>query len=350
MQIPFQGLCNPDGSLSERVFAAGEIAKIVREYADFFSASSPPASDVAILYSRTTHISAYGEGVVDAYFDSIKGTYRAFWEDHIGVDFLTPKEMIDGCLEKYKLLMMPFSYTLNDIVGAKVGEFVQSGGTVFAEARCALTDDHGWLHYPLPGAGLSKVFGASERSVTSTPSVELKMSSASPHLAQSLGKVMVGAGFKEVLEPEGSEILGEFDVKEPAITLNRYGMGHAVLAGSYLGLAYVRYGNPIFRMFVRDLLSISGVEERLRVETVPGEVGYWIEAKALETSDSAMIFLINHSDQLVNVDLAFKSAKGFKKAVDVLNKELVAMESEEAWSSFRRKIEAGECAVTLLED
>jgi len=348
MQIPFQGLCNPDGSLSERVLAAGEIAKVVSEYGDFFSSSSPPTADVAILYSRTTHISAYGEGVVDAYFDSIKGTYRALWQNHVSVDFLTPKELVEGGLEKFRLLLMPFSYTLNDMAGVKVGEFVQKGGTVFADARCALTDDHGWLHYPIPGAGLSEVFGASERSVASTPNVEMKMSSASPHLAQSQGKVMVGAGFKEVLEPQGSEVLGEFDWNEPAIVLNRYGLGHAVLAGSYLGLAYMRYENPIFRLFVRDLLSISGAEERLKVETVPGDLDDWIEAKALETSDSAMIFLINHSDQLANIDLTFKSGKSFKKALNVLNKEEVALEPDEGFSRFRRKIEAGECAITLL--
>ena len=131
--------------------------------------------------------------------------------------------------------MVP-SFVLHDsLLVSKLTAFVEQGGTVVATARTAIRDRRNQALAQTPPGGLAHVFGASvEEFGRLEPQAPLSISGDRqiPH-----------GGAYEVLKPSGAQVIATWSVSDgtswaahdqPAITLNLFQTGRALLVGTYL--------------------------------------------------------------------------------------------------------------------
>jgi len=280
------GLVNLDGSLTDRARAAGRVAAIIGSHARDLNRSQPAPAEVAILYDRLSYMVGGSQPspstLGNAERDSLLGVYRAFFEAGIPVDFVHPVALDADRLRQYKLLFLPYPVMLPRGLADVLKEYVKGGGTVVAEARLAWNDERGYASPVVPGFGLDAVFGA--REILIRPEAEPKMALS----ALLPGQTTLGAAFEEDLQPlPAAQVLARFPSGAAAMVQNSYGQGKAILAGTFLGLAYQRKHDPATRAL---FLALAG--EALR-KSLPVE-NEDVEVRELTGDGHRFVFVFNH--------------------------------------------------------
>ena len=126
-------------------------------------------------------------------------------------------------LSRYKLVVVPGDYLMDQASADAIRNYVKAGGTVIMTAFSAKVDEHNqWFNTPLPGR-LSDAFGlkTNEFYRTDTP------------LTGKIGDTDFSStiNFYEVLEPSTAKVMARFsnvDGSPPVITVNKFGKGQAI--------------------------------------------------------------------------------------------------------------------------
>jgi beta-galactosidase len=287
------GLINLDGTLTDRARAAGRVAAIISRNARDINQAQPAPAEVAILYDRLSYMVGGSQPspstLGNAERDSLLGLYRAFFETQIPVDFVHPMALDADHLRQYKLLFLPYPVMLPRGVADLVKEYVKQGGTVVAEARLAWNDERGYASPVVPGFGLDALFGA--REILIRPEAEPKMVMSVGLGGMGAGQTVPGAAFEEHLEAlPGAQVLATFPSGDAAIVQKAHGHGKAILAGTFLGLAYQRTHDAATR---RLLLAIA--------QGALSEVWYAaakeVEVRELIGDGHQFVFVFNHGNE-----------------------------------------------------
>ena len=213
------------------------------------------------------------EGYVTSRFIAVRNSWTKLVEDlQVQYDFVSASEVAAGGLNsgKYKLFVLPESIALSPAEAEQVREFVLSGGTVIADSRVGLLNEH---CRDFGHAQLNDVFGiaAGERrnpgalasvdaSATALQLAEKDLGHLEPAdamLAVTTAKAMVHSG----------------DV--PMVAVNRLGKGQAIyLNMDVSGYAFDRL-NPNapngLQSLLESVLSVAGIGERVRVRKADGK-------------------------------------------------------------------------------
>ena len=64
---------------------------------------------------------------------AIRGLYGVLWQSGLSADILVAEQLLSRDLKRYKVIYLPFAYTLSREEGARLKEYVESGGTLYAE-------------------------------------------------------------------------------------------------------------------------------------------------------------------------------------------------------------------------
>jgi beta-galactosidase len=151
------GLINLDGTLTPRSRAAGKVAHQIAANGPDLLTAEPARAQVAVLFNRLSYMVGGAESSLsklgNVLRDSAMGVHRACAEQQIPVDFVHPQDVLQDKLSQYKILFLPFPVMLSKNVAAGVAQFIQSGGTVVAEARLAWNDERGFSNDEIPGMG-----------------------------------------------------------------------------------------------------------------------------------------------------------------------------------------------------
>ncbi len=320
------GLINLDGSGTDRAKAAGAVARAVEQNAAGINRTQPATAHVAILYDRLSYMVGGTEpsNVVlgNAERDSLYGVYRAFWHQQIPVDFLNAPTLTLGDLRPYKIVFLPYPVMLSKQVAEALKEYVAQGGTAVSEARLAWNDARGYASPVIPGFGLDQVFGAHETSIhpESEPRLILESSTALPGLKG--GDVIDGAAFEEDLQPLATaSVLAHFSDGQPAIVENSFGRGKAILAGSFVGLAYQQKQDAITGKFLVSLASAAGVTPQVRVSG-PGTAK--VEIRRLISENQQFIFVFNHADNPASATISLRLPWHVQNTRDLVSDEKLA--------------------------
>ena len=316
------GLINLDGSLTDRARAAGAVARVVEQNATAINQAQPAAAQVAILYDRLSYMVGGTEpsNVVlgNAERDSLYGVYRAFWKEQIPVDFLNAPTLTLADLRPYQIVFLPYPVMLSKQVADAVKEYVAQGGTAVAEARLAWNNARGYASPVIPGFGLDQVFGAHETSIH--PESEPRMildSTALPGLKS--GDIIEGAAFQEDLQPlPTASVLAHFSDGQPAIVQNSFGHGKAILAGSFVGLAYQQKQDAVTGKFLVSLASAAGVAPQVQVS---GSGTSELEVRRLISENEQFIFVFNHAATPANATIALQLPWQVQNARDLVSDE-----------------------------
>ncbi|HET6783361.1 MAG TPA: beta-galactosidase [Pseudoxanthomonas sp.] len=232
----------PSWKLQEWATIAGEFAKL---QARGFPRQTRPKIAIAYSFDNRIASSAPGDGVrryiTTPYIDQAHNALEPLLKDNIDAAVVN---IAHEDLSRYRLVVVPGLYLLDQAGADALRKFVADGGTAIMTAFSAKVDEHSqWYDTPLPGR-LSDVFGlrTSEFYRTGTTVAGLGDRDIESKIA-----------YYEVLEPSTAETMARFsnvDGTPPAISVNRFGKGRAIYVATP---AQPQIMGPLYRQLYASL-------------------------------------------------------------------------------------------------
>lgn len=204
-----------------------EWAAIAADYAKLEKLGFPRRVEpqVAIAYSfENVHAtspngpsSTVRQYIKTPYLKQAQGAFEPLLKDNVDVAII---KLSYEDLSRYRLIILPGMYLLDQASTEAVRQFVAGGGTVVMTAQSAkVGDNNQWHNTPLPGQ-LTDVFGLRTN----------EFYDAAGTLTLGGEEIKGTVEHYEVLEPASAQVLARFTNLEgtpPAITVNRFGKGSA---------------------------------------------------------------------------------------------------------------------------
>lgn len=312
------GLVHLDGTLTPRARAAGKTAKIIERHASEILNAQPATARIAILYNRLAYMVGGSQPSLSrlgrAPIESAIGLHSVFAAQQIPVDFVSTQEVAADHLAQYRILFVPYPVMMSAKVAAGIREFVHGGGVAVAEARLAWNNARGFASPVIPGLGLDKVFGAREVLIEPARKPEIQIADDSGLPGWKNSGPIQGAAFEEQLEPyAGARVIGRFSDGKPAVVENTYGKGRAILAGSFLALAYERRPDTNTQQFLLSIARLAGVSPQVQVS---GSGADAIQIRRLISGKEQVVFAFNESNHAVDASLVLSSPGPVMRASD----------------------------------
>ena len=244
-ESPAWGLTRLDGGPEYWLDYASRLCKAVEEGGERLLRAMPRPARVAILSGNENETFLWhSTDSVELYDQSLRGAFKAFYDRNYTCDVISYDRFVENDAD-YDLIYMPIPYYLRRDVADKLKSFVEAGGTLAAECFFGGYQDEDGLHSTtVPGYGFDQVFGCREGRV------EMKEKTLLP-----LG---CGSRFEEELIPTTARVLHRFGDGRAAVTVNEYGRGKAILAGTLLG--YGGENGDLMAQFA----DIAGVQPNAR--------------------------------------------------------------------------------------
>ena len=345
------GLINLDGSITERARAAGKVGKIVDQNMDLFLNAKPPQAEVGIVYDIYSYIMLAcsrerASEIVNIVSSALTGTYRALLEENIPVDFIHINDFARGNVKNYKLIFMPFSIMMTSEIAEGVKKFVRQGGKLVAEVRPGWSDEKGQCSEVIPGLGLHEVFGCREKWIRERQKPKLCVESVQelmPSLAEKME--ISGSVYEEALEPlkDTAKILAHFEDGSPAMIINSYGKGKAMLIGSLVSGAYELDRGEENGKFIKGFYKWAGVKPLVEIAGSDKS-----EGRILEGLRCKLLFGFNHDNKKASISFRLRVPEGKYRILDLSN------QTEVNWSydngiRIERELEPQEVCVLKIE-
>jgi beta-galactosidase len=240
------GLLDHDGRPSWKL---DEWASIADEFARLQELGFPRRTrpEIAIAYSFDNRIASnppvHGvrQYLTTPYMDQAHNAFEPLFKDNIDVAVVN---IAHQDLSRFRLVVVPGLYLLDEAGADALRKFVAEGGTVVMTAFSAKVNAHNqWYDTPLPGR-LSDVFGlrTSEFYRVGTTVTGLGDQAIESKIA-----------YYELLEPSTASPMAVFSNVEgtpPAISVNRYGKGRAIYVATP---AQPQIMGPLYRRLYASL-------------------------------------------------------------------------------------------------
>jgi beta-galactosidase len=300
-------LVSQEGEPSPRLESVKEVAEALKRLPELAQAK-PVARRVGILYNPETFLLIELDGRTQAAKKraqeplwSLEGTYAALHRAHIPVDFVHLQELKTGAAQRYSVLYLPYSYALDDQAVQAIREYVQSGGTVWADGLLAWKNEYGEMRPRIPG-GLGVVFGADASDIYPVEK---------PYSATA-AKEQGGELWKLPLVLKGGQVLVRDREGKPFAVRHQFGKGQAIYFGTALTLAYRRRNNEqVQKWIVQPALSANAATP-VKLEKGSGQISF----RALDGPGRAFVVLSNWG-QAETVVVRF--AGNYAKVVNALS-------------------------------
>ncbi len=269
LESPAWGLTRPDGTPTPWHSYFAEINRMLQSEKEFFLQATPEGPEVGILYNPANHIFAWcAQGSFEIHDTALRGVYKTLYESNYRIRFVHPEEVQAGNIDDLSILLYPFPYVLDMTTALQLKEWVRNGGTLIGEVFFGNFQLENSLHSEtVPGYGLNEVFGACEgigiphaaaiNLYIQEQGVDVAMHGPKIVLKRSLGQLATGhvcTGYlmETPLECDGAETLACFEGSQTALSINTFGKGRAMLAGTLLSVA--AYRDPNAQLLLENLI------------------------------------------------------------------------------------------------
>ncbi len=278
-------LVDLDGNPTPRFEAVMALGKTVQDQADFLMTSHVPQAEVAILESKSNAIFFRGVNQEEMLFAAQRGVYRAFWEQGLGVDFISTRNLTQEILQKYRIVCLPMFGLMSEELAFELETFVFNGGILIGFARCATLSDRGWYHHQLPIRGLQAVFGIQ---TVHAGNLDVKT-------IQFKDQSFIGNMNRDQLILNfDTEILASFSDGLPAVTLNYHGKGMGMYLATQADSGSLRPQGDLLTQVIVEISRRAGIQPMMGfIGDVPRTDG--IDAHLLENGNKSMVLFSNYS-------------------------------------------------------
>ncbi|WP_366248019.1 beta-galactosidase [Terribacillus aidingensis] len=276
-----------DRSQDNRVFR--EVAELGEKMEKLASLKGTHrAAEVALLYDWENDWAledAQGYGLDSKqYIRTMHAHYRPFWKRDIPVDVI----MKNHDFSKYKLLVVPMLYMMDDQTAEKLEAFVKNGGKLVMTYISGVVNEHDLVHKGAWQEKLSDVFG-----LRPTETDTLYPRDRNQVLYR--GKYYELKDYATVLELINANELAvyeeDFYAGTPAVTEHAYGEGIAYYIGARL----------------EDAFQDDFYSEILKTEQIHAPVGITkqegVSIQVRYNADFLFIFVMNFSEETSNIQL-----------------------------------------------
>jgi beta-galactosidase len=300
------GLVGLDGEPSPRLEAVKAIADALKRLPELAQAKPVPRR-VGIIYNPETLLLIEMDGRAQAAAKrsqeplwSLEGTYAALHRAHIAVDFVHLDDLKRGEAQRYGVLYLPYSYSLDDNAVNALREYVRNGGILWADGLPAWKNEYGEVRSRIPGA-LGDVFGAD------APEVEPVDGPYSVTAADE----KAGELWRLPLEMKGAQILLRDRDGKPFATRHAFGKGQAIYYATALTLAYRRRNNEVVQKWIAQPALTADADTPVKLERGSGRISF----RSLTCRGKAFAVLSNWGPT-ETVTVSFTS--DYSKVIDAL--------------------------------
>jgi len=338
------GLVEYDGTVNERAIAAGNVARTITENTEIFVDSRPLPAEVAILYNIESHkaLACLRAESAELIRKDIFGMYKALMDMGMNIDFLHITDL-SGDLSRYKLILIPFSITLDEMSAQAIKRYVANGGTVLADGRIGWMKEDGSLSLKIPGQGLDELFGCEElwmKELKEQITFKEKDLSISACRYLSTYRVTTGSGVA-------------FFQGQPVIVENKYFSGRAIMVGTLLGVGYEETRNPDNLELVRRTASECGIQRKYSIHARTGDRSGLEIRLSTAPSGKILLFVFNHQNNECSFALSIPRnlfERAFERAMCLNKSKEVRLENTHEFTVITDiAMDSGETAVFLLE-
>jgi beta-galactosidase len=303
------GLVNLEGEPSARLESVKEVADALKRLPELAQAKAV-ARRVGILYNPETFLLIEMDGRTQAAAKraqeplwSLEGTYAALHRSHIPVDFVHLQELKSGAAQRYSVLYLPYAYALDDQAVQALRDYVQNGGTLWADGLMAWKNEYGELRPRIPG-GMGDVFGADAGDVYPVEK---------PYSATAANE-QGGELWKLPLILKGGQVLVRDREGKPFAVRHQFGKGQAIYFATALTLAYRRRNNEQVHQWIVQPALTANASAPVKLEKGSGQISF----RALEGPGKAFAVLSNWGQ----ADTAVVSFAGdYAKVVNALSSD-----------------------------
>lgn len=322
------GLVGRDGSLRPRTAEAQKVGELIQKHSDLLL-SAEPENEVCILHSPAIFHMCYGEGLdthigsvpLDTppersrYTSAIMGAYTILWEEKFGVDFINPGHLVDSGLAKYKVLLMPFPYLLEEPAASRIRDYVESGGLVISEFPNIMKDEAGKMHKVCPGAGLHEVFGFEDTDVAQTSSRRIILGDQT--------EILTGPVRQLVETLPDSSILGRFSDGNPAVVFHKFGQGGILSFCAEVFQPVLWNDHRALASLIKQFLSVYGVCGAGELRGIDADLARRVQISELAVPDGSRIVIIaNHNAEPVS---GVVSLSQYARCIDLMSDQELAL-------------------------
>jgi beta-galactosidase len=243
-------------------------------------------ADVAILFDWENWWAFDGKDHPSQRLDLIQlmlDWYRPLYEANVAVDFAHP----GAELGDYRLVVAPNLYLLRDDSVASLQDFAASGGLLAVGCFSGVVDERDHVRSGDDTKPLRALLGARVEEfwpLRPDERVDVRFRS---------GQAAKARDWSEWLELEGGDVVAEYATGaldgRPAVVRNRVGEGSVYYASG-------RFDGSAMELIVERLKAEASVAPTL---SVPAGV----EVTRREADDAAYLFLLNHTDDPVGIEL-----------------------------------------------
>jgi len=304
-----------------------DVRRLNREIAEF----TAPEPEIAILYSKTSIIQvppqifrAGRSPYLEAVFSAWQGS--RFLGCRVG--FVSEKQILEGKLSRFKLLVIPAVKYIQPEVADKVLGYIDQGGTAVVVPESFLFDQYARENDRISGLGLKikdvtlpEVLGKGERVQNYDMSisqavvygeVKKKIKTAKEDIFANTQPVLQSDGLVQKLDAGENPVLASFEDGSPAIVLVKKGKGKIYYLASPLGVeGYREVFEPLAEKIGLNRPVIGLVEG--------GKLVTAAEVRSVERKDDYLVYASNLTAETVKFDLkgrenlgTAKDLRGFK--------------------------------------
>lgn len=152
------GMTKADGTPLPRAVETGKLAsKLAGNYKKLNNARRK--SKVAIFESTWIQRLCNADFVDDIYNRSVRGAMAMCRDLNINADIINCEYILQGKLEEYDTLILPYSYIISEDAIEKIAEFSANGGFVIADYPLGIKNEIGDVYIHAPGGKFSEMFG-----------------------------------------------------------------------------------------------------------------------------------------------------------------------------------------------
>jgi hypothetical protein len=212
--------------------------------------------DSANNYSSTVEISDFTSaqqigtfGKKGNHYNSFMGFYEMLSRSHIQFDVIDEKNITDGDVNKYEMLILPTCGCIGEETATAVRKFVAKGGNLVSTFDTGFYSEKG-KRYKVPvlgdvmginevhGVTEYKVYGTGFHRITDTEWLKKNLGAdliPSPELAVNTTSNKEGEVVGWYLEPMKSRYVELPDKKYPGIVINKFGQGTSIYISGAVG-------------------------------------------------------------------------------------------------------------------